>query len=245
MSYYLAIFLGTLIGFAEQPETSTPKDPHSQTLQRTNDPSKVAISQLHTVFERKSGRARVSQILLLNTVDNSIFSTPKGYAISLPNGASNAGTMSKEDATIEVLSDRVRVKNPIGPQGIQVSYIFELPINQGTVWLEQKFKGPIATSQAVTMWTRGDVEIRGDGFGEAALHTPQSGVQGLAIVGQNLDGNPLRITVSGLEDGPEAMRRVLTFALCVIFLGAGLGVWVKRAIGGKPDEKIEAGTTEG
>jgi len=231
MTGFGAILWAVALGSVGQAVSAVRQDTDAETLQRSEDPSSVQISRMHVIFERKSSTARVSQILLLKTEDGTVFSNPRGYVIPLPKGASGAGAMMEEDAKIAVFPDHIDVIDPIGPQGIQVSFMFELPTVHGTVTLEQRLQGPSEAAQAVTMWTQGNVEIRGDGFGEPQLYTSQSGIQGLAVMGLNLAGKPLRVVVAGWQDGPESHRRLLTLALCIALLAAGLSARAIRAVG--------------
>ncbi|MCP4600352.1 MAG: hypothetical protein GY847_07440 [Proteobacteria bacterium] len=183
----------------------------------------VTIEHVHTVFERKGANVEIMQSFQLGKANE-----VSSFMIPLPSGASGPQLMGDNNDDVELKSDKFIVKVPIAEQRQSVSVRYILPIRSGSMIFDQQLRLPVASAQAISTWTAGDVVLNGRGFLPPQIHSLPSGLNGLVISGHNISDGHLIITLSGLEDGPEAWRRLIALLLSVVLLAAGLLIWLKN-----------------
>ncbi len=220
---FLALWCSVGIPDAGSPPVTTPVKP----LGATDDPAHVKISHLHIVLSRKGDRVMVSEILTLASGDGKKFWTSSGYFIPFPrNAVAPAITGEKhERPDIKIEADGFRVHTPIFPGGLDVALKFELPIVGESVVLEQALSSPVESGRIISTWTINNARLEAKGFGKASLTDLPSGLAALVAMGRGVERKKISVTLTGLKDDPGSVRRTNTFALCVMFLLAGIVFW--------------------
>ncbi len=202
--------------------------PPAKPLETTDNPAHVKISHLHIVLSRKGDRVLVSEVLTLASGNGKKFWTPSGYFIPFPDNAMAPGITGEknERPDTKIEADGFRVHTPILPGGMDVALKFELRIVGESVVLEQRLSSPVESGQIISTWTVNNARLVAKGFGKAALTDLASGLAALVAMGRQMEQKNLSVTLTGLKDDPGRVRRAITFALCVVFLLAGLVLWL-------------------
>ena len=219
-------------GKTDVPDHATAKfeSPPQKPLETTDDPAHVRISHLHIVLSRKGDRVMVSEILTLAGGNGKKFQAPSGYFIPFPDNAVapriTGERHERPDVTID--ADGFRVLTPIFPGGLDVALRFELPIVRESVVMEQGLSSLVESGQIISTWTINDARLEAKGFGKAALTDLSNGLVALVAMGRQIERKTIYVTLTGLKDDPGSVRRTITFALCAVFLLAGIVFWFLR-----------------
>ncbi|MBW2277098.1 MAG: hypothetical protein JRF63_06370 [Deltaproteobacteria bacterium] len=209
---------------------------------RTGDRSSVSLEQLHVVLEREGQQLRVTETLGLAAAAGAIFSDEKGLALPLPSGASGFRFADAEKTAkmARLDGDEVVITAPISPGGIELTIVFDVPIDGGRAELDQEIPLPVGAVQVISTWTQGDAKLTVAGFSEAEPAELRSGLTALVAATKSLPGGRLKLTLAGIADGPDAVRRTLTLVASIVVLGFGLVLWIlgrvrRKSKGGDDD----------
>jgi hypothetical protein len=200
--------------------------------ERTPRADVVAIDRLHAVLDREGSRIRVTETINLASRDGTLFSNPRGLLLRLPEGASGPRLAEESQAgeQVRVTESGFLVTAPISPAGVELTLVFQVPIEDGRARFEQAFPLPVSTARVISTWTAGETSLHAEGCSPAAPAQLQNGLTALVASGRDLDGKRLTVTLAGVADGPAGTRRILAFVLSALLLALGLALWIGRRV---------------
>ncbi len=211
----------------------------------TSDPAAVSIDHVRVVFERRGPHVAVQQFIHLSVGEGQRFEKESGYRIGLPKGAFGSLPMKDDPNGIKVFQDHVSIKAPITSKRAVHSIRFNLPVRDGVAILDQRLGSRIFAAQAISTWTIGDVELRGQGFAPQEIHELSGGIQGIVISGQNIGDGHLFVTLLGLFDGSQKVRGMLAIGLAIVMLLIGFVLWLRHKPAGPDRPHLEDGLGKG
>ena len=192
-----------------------------------SEAGKVEIENLHIVLERKKDRVNATQSLRLVSASGSDSAESTGFTIPLPDGARWIEASAGE-ADVEMLPDRAIFKGRISEDGADLTLQYDLPIQNGSIKLVQKLNARIHNASAISTWTDDRTALSGVGFGDSVIHELANGIAALVVSGENISGDSLVLTLSGLGRWPGALERWTAFILSILLLAAGFAAWFRR-----------------
>jgi hypothetical protein len=211
-------------------------------VETTDDPRVVSVDNVRVIIDRDGTNLDVTQFIRLRSVPGKSFAGGAGFPILLPRGATAPMPIGEEKIRIKIFKNRVVIDQPIGPEGLVVSLRYNLPIRDGQARFEQQFGRNVAVAQVFSTWTADEATLVGRDFTGAEARELSSGLMALAIFSQDLPGGDLDIALTGLTDGPQRMRTLVTFVLSILMLVSGLAFWIReRVVRGRRNPTNEAG----
>ncbi len=196
----------------------------------------ATIEHVRIVFDRKSSHIEVTQMFRLRRTDGQDTAKRNPYSIALPIGATGPRLVGDEQTGIELRADRVVFGNPIAAEGSSIALRFNLPLQDDSVLLDQQLSSPLESAEVISTWTAGKISLTGKGFQAAEVHQLSNGLEGIVMLGRNIPNGILSISLSGLTDGPEKWRRLITFLLSAALLAAGLLIWFRDRMTGRQNK---------
>ncbi len=197
-------------------------------LQSTDDPGIVVINQVRIILDRKGSQMEVQQMIRLHSMAGKVFVKDSGYLITLAKGATAASLMGEEQKGIELLKDLVFVKIPITPKDIIVSVRYKLPIKGGMVVLDQALSPPLENVQVLSIFTQGEVVLKGKGFTSQGMREISGGLKALDIFARTLESGRIFVSLSGLTYDVQKTRSFITLISSIVILAVGLILWLKQ-----------------
>jgi len=199
---------------------------------RTDDPGAVTLEHLHVVLEREGSRIRVTETLSLATAGGAIFANRSGIAVPRPRGGVGLRFADAEEAASQAVIDDegVLVTAPIPPSGLEVSVVFDIPIESGSTAFEQEIPLPTTAAQVLSTWTEDGARLTVDGFSPAERAELMNGLTALVTAADGLEDGRLKVRLEGIADGPAAVRRAVALVASAIALALGLALWIRRRL---------------
>jgi hypothetical protein len=199
----------------------------------------ATIRHLQVIVERKGARLEVTEIATLASRAGTRFRSAGGLRFPLPDGAVAPRTDDAEGERLaaEIGADGFTVTGDIGPGGADLSVSFEVPLAGGTAAFRQTLPVAVEGFQVVCTWTRAGARLRVEGADEGVRDELDNGIVALIAMGRSLEGRPLAVSVTGIEDGAEAWIRRAALALSALLLLAGIWAFVRgrpKGQGGPP-----------
>jgi hypothetical protein len=210
---------------------------------RTDDPSAVELKHLHVVLDRKGPVLRVTETLGLGVAAGVIFARDEGFSLPAPTGVEGLRFKDPESAAnkARIGDGEIVVTAPIPPGGLELSVVFDVPIEGGRADLEHGFTLAVGSTQVISTWTQGGTKLTVEGFDAAEPVELRSGLTALVAAAGELPAGRLKLALEGIADGPAALRRVLTLFSSVLILGFGLVLWIigraRREPRGESDDR--------
>jgi hypothetical protein len=201
----------------------------------TRDSASVTINHVRAVLDRKGNSFEVTEFVNLATPEGKVFSEPEGFRIPLPHGATGPRPMGEENGEIRFEAGAVIVQAPIDEQGYMARLIFDLPIHDGKLVLEQNFKSSVASAQIVSIWNDGKARLRGDNFAASEDLELSDGLLGQVMIAHELESGRIVVELKGIVNGPEKTRSMITLLLCLVLLLAGFIGWTRSRVAGDAD----------
>jgi hypothetical protein len=201
--------------------------------QPTVDPSGVTVAHMHVVLERKGAQVKVVETLQLVSGANTVFRNTEGLTLPLPSGAKGPRLADPEKMgqLVKVTADGFRIVAAIPPQGIEVTLVFDVPLEDGRAGFEQTLPVDVTVAQVIATWTADNATLAVDGFPPAELAELQSGLTALTAIKRDWKQGRLRVAMTGLTDGPDWTRRMVALILSVAALALGIALWIRRRLG--------------
>lgn len=191
-------------------------------------PPKTTVQHVRTVLERSDDHIVATQFLRLVGTGEDGKDTQNQYKIPLPQGAWGPRFPGEESNALAIDESSVVVKGPIPLQGRSVKYVFNMPIENERMILEQHFQSEVLNAQVISMWTEGDVKLTGEGFLDAEWGEASNGLQALMIGSKDVQDGTIRVRLLGLAPNAMDSRRNWTLFLSVLFLGLGFASWLRE-----------------
>jgi hypothetical protein len=142
-----------------------------------------------------------------------------GLRLALPRGAFGARPGGEEAAGYDIRADELVVTGAIGPDGLEVSVVYDLPIVDKAVSIDQVLPSAGVSAQVVSVYTAKGAQLAGAGFDKARTLETRAGLMALVVQDDELASPRLSVTLFGLEDERlTGLHRVTTAASVLILL---------------------------
>ena len=207
-------------------------------------PPKTTVQHVRTVLERSEDHIVATQFLRLVGTGEDGKGSQNQFKIPLPQGAKGPRFPGEESNALAVDGSSVVVKGAIPLQGRSVTYVFDMPIENERMILEQHFQSEVLSAQVISMWTEGDVQLTGEGFSDAKWGEASNGLQALMIGSKDVKDGIIRVRLNGLVPNAMDSRRNWTLILSVIFLALGVAFWLRERASHR-NERNEMSETAG
>jgi hypothetical protein len=190
--------------------------------------SAVTVKDLRIAFEQRGDHLFVREMLTLEA-DEGDDAAKKPYEVPLPTGARRARIATGQgEAPVPVSEKRIVIEVPKTGRVIQI--MCELPVLDGVVALDQRFKSGVKLAHAALITTDDRLTMKGDRFSRPETRETPEGLPALFTVGQQFDDGHIRILLTGFAGGGflrlDRLATILSFGM----LAVGFFFWLRRAM---------------